>query len=483
MSSHVLPLNTHLSRRDMLRRCGAGFGTLGLAALLGDRSLFAADAASNALSAAGPLAPRPPHFRARAKYVIQILANGGPAQMDTFDPKPVLSKLHGQRLPIHLATERPTSTALGSPFSFARYGQSGLEVSELFGPLAAKHADDLCVIRSMYSDSPIHENCLRLMNCGASIMARPSIGSWITYGLGSENQNLPGFVVLVPKGMPVAGADNWQSSFLPGAFQGTYIETQDRKAADLIDHLTNTDLAPAAQRAQLDFTTALNRRHQATRSDPALEARIQSFETAFRMQTAATDAFDIDREPASVRALYGDTAQAKQMLIARRLVERGVRYVQVWHGTLQPWDSHDNIEKSHRRLASECCQGLTALLTDLKQRGLFDDTLIIWGGEFGRTPTVELSQGEKVSPTAGRDHNHHGFTMWLAGGGTKGGYVHGATDEFGFKAVQDRVHVHDLQATVLHLLGLDHERLTYRHSGRDFRLTDVHGHVVHRLIA
>jgi len=339
------------------------------------------------------------------------------------------------------------------------------------------------VIRSMHSDSPIHENCLRLMNCGASIMARPSIGSWITYGLGSENQNLPGFVVLVPKGMPVAGADNWQSSFLPGAYQGTYIETQDRKAADLIDHLTNADLAPAAQRAQLDFTTALNRRHQATRSDPALEARIQSFETAFRMQTAATDAFDIDREPASVRALYGDTAQAKQMLIARRLVERGVRYVQVWHGTLQPWDSHDNIEKSHRRLANECCQGLTALLTDLKQRGLFDDTLIIWGGEFGRTPTVELSQGEKVSPTAGRDHNHHGFTMWLAGGGTKGGYVHGATDEFGFKAVQDRVHVHDLQATVLHLLGLDHERLTYRHSGRDFRLTDVHGQVVHRLIA
>ena len=240
---------------------------------------------------------------------------------------------------------------------------------------------------------------------------------------------------------------------------------------------------PSAHGGIIAAFTALNRRHQATRSDPALEARIQSFETAFRMQTAATDAFDIDREPASIRTLYGDTAQAKQMLIARRLVERGVRYVQVWHGTLQPWDSHDNIEKSHRRLANECCQGLTALLTDLKQRGLFDDTLVIWGGEFGRTPTVELSQGEKVSPTAGRDHNHHGFTMWLAGGGTKGGYVHGATDEFGFKAVQDRVHVHDLQATVLHLLGLDHERLTYRHSGRDFRLTDVHGHVVHRLIA
>jgi hypothetical protein len=461
----------------MLRHCGAGFGAIGLAALLGSHRLGAAEAAG------GPLAPRAPHFRPRAKYVIQLLANGGPAQMDTFDPKPLLTKLHGQRLPIHLATERPTSTALGSPFSFARYGQSGLEVSELFGPLAAKHADDLCVIRSMYSDTPIHENSLRLMNCGASIMARPSIGSWITYGLGTENQNLPGFVVLVPKGMPVAGADNWQSSFLPGAYQGTYIETQDRRAAELIEHLTPADADPAAQRAQLDLVAALNRRHGATRPDPALEARIQSFETAFRMQTAATDAFDLEREPASIRALYGETPQAKQMLIARRLVERGVRFVQVWHGTLQPWDSHDNIEKSHRRLASECCQGITALLTDLKQRGLLQDTLVIWGGEFGRTPTVELSQGEKVSPTAGRDHNHYGFTMWLAGGGTKGGHVHGATDEFGFKAVKDRVHVHDLQATVLHLLGLDHERLTYRHSGRDFRLTDVHGRVVQSLLA
>ena len=470
------PFHAPISRRDMLRRCGVGLGTVGLAALLGQ-------SVGRAAEAAGPLAPRAPHFRPRAKYVIQILANGGPAQMDTFDPKPVLTQYHGKRLPIHLATERPTSTALGSPFTFQRYGQSGLEVSELFGALAQEHADDLCVIRSMYSDTPIHENSLRLMNCGASIMARPSIGSWITYGLGTENQNLPGFVVLVPKGMPVAGADNWQASFLPGAYQGMYIETQDRRAAQLIEHLHNADLDPAAQRAQLDYAAELNRRHQAARQDPALEARIQSFETAFRMQTAATDAFDLEREPAHIRTLYGDTAQAKQLLMARRLVERGVRYVQVWHGTLQPWDSHDNIEKAHRRLAGECCQGITALLTDLKQRGLFNDTLVVWGGEFGRTPTVELSQGEKVSPTAGRDHNHHGFSMWLAGGGTKGGIVHGATDDFGFKAVKDRVHVHDLQATVLHLLGLDHERLTYRHSGRDFRLTDVHGHVVRSLIA
>ncbi len=454
----------------MLRRCGAGFGTLGLATLL-------------ARADESPLAPKLPHSAPRAKYVIQILANGGPAQMDTFDPKPELTKYHGTRLPIHLETERPTSTALGSPFKFDRYGQCGMEVSELFAPLAEKHADDLCVIRSMHTDTPIHENSLRLMNCGASIMARPSIGAWITYGLGTENQNLPGFVVLVPKGMPVAGADNWQSSFLPGGYQGTYIETQDKKAAQLIEHLHNASLSSVEQQAQLDLVEQLNRKHFATRHDPALEARIHSFETAFRMQTAATDAFDIEREPAHVRALYGDTAQAKQMLIARRLVERGVRFVQVWHGTLQPWDSHANISTEHRKLATESCQGITALLSDLKSRGLLDETLVIWGGEFGRTPTVELSQGEKVSPTAGRDHNNHGFTMWLAGGGVRGGTAYGATDEFGFKAVENRVHVHDLQATVLHLLGLDHERLTYRHSGRDFRLTDVDGRVVTELLA
>jgi uncharacterized protein (DUF1501 family) len=322
-----------------------------------------------------------------------------------------------------------------------------------------------------------------MMNCGASIMARPSIGSWVTYGLGTENQNLPGFVVLVPKGMPVAGADNWQASFLPGSYQGSYIETEGKTAAQLIDNLRNPFLNPSEQRAQLDLAAALNRRHLAQRNDPALEARIHSFETAFRMQTAATDAFDYEREPEHIRTLYGDTAQAKQMLIARRLVERGVRFVQVWHGTLQPWDSHDKIETAHRRLAGESCQGITALLTDLKQRGLLGETLVIWGGEFGRTPTVEISQNGKIEPTAGRDHNHHGFTMWMAGGGVKGGMVHGATDDFGFKAVENRVHVHDLHATVLHLLGLDHERLTYRHSGRDFRLTDVHGRIVRELLA
>ncbi len=466
-----------LSRREVLRRCGAGFGMLGLASVLEQQGAFAGTAEDH------PLAVKRPHFPAKAKYVIQILANGGPGQMDTFDPKPELTKYHGQRLPLHFATERPTGAALASPFKFQRYGQSGMEVSELFGPLAERHADDLCVIRSMHTDVPIHESSLRLMNCGASIMARPSIGAWVTYGLGTENQNLPGFVVLVPSGMPVAGADNWQSSFLPGSYQGTYIETLNRKPQDLIENLRNNALSPEEQRAQLSFVEKINRRHLAARHEPVLEARIHSFETAFRMQTAATDAFDIDREPQHVRQMYGDTPQAKQMLIARRLVERGVRFVQVWHGTLQPWDSHNNIESEHRKLARESCQGLTALLTDLKQRGLFEETLVVWGGEFGRTPTVELTQDAAVKPTAGRDHNNHGFTMWLAGGGVKGGTVHGATDDFGFKAVKDRVHVHDLQATVLHLLGMDHTKLVYRHSGRDFRLTDVHGEVVKAVLA
>ena len=466
-----------MTRREMLRRCGAGFGLVGLAAMWG-KDLLAAET-----TGVHPLAPKASHFPARAKHIIQILANGGPSQMDTFDPKPMLNKYHGQRLPLHFATERPTGAALGSPFKFKKYGQCGLEVSDIFATLAEQHADKLCVIRSMHTDVPIHESSLRLMNCGASIMARPSIGAWVTYGLGTENQNLPGFVVLVPKGMPVAGADNWQSSFLPGAFQGTYIETQDKKPQELIENLRNPYLSAQEQAAQLSFVEKLNQKHQAQRHEAALEARIHSFEMAFRMQNAATDAFDIDREPEHIRAMYGNTAQAKQMLIARRLVERGVRFVQVWHGTLQPWDSHNNIEGDHRRLANECSQGITALLTDLEARGLLEETLVIWGGEFGRTPTVELTQDAALKPTAGRDHNNHGFTMWLAGGGAKGGTIYGNTDEFGFHAVEKPVHVYDLQATVLHLLGMDHEKLVYRHSGRDFRLTDVHGHVVKDLLA
>lgn len=459
-----------ITRREVLQACGAGLGLIGLAGAFADER-------------AAPLAAKRPHAPPRARCVIQILANGGPGQMDTFDPKPVLTKYHGERLPLHLATERPTGAALGSPFSFAQHGESGLEISDLFPNLASRHADDLCVVRSMHTDTPIHENSLRLLHCGASIMARPSIGAWITYGLGSENRNLPGYVVLVPKGMPVAGADNWQASFLPGSFQGTYIETEGKRPQDLIENLRNPWLSVSHQRAQLDFVERMNRRHLATREEPALDARLHTFETAFRMQMAATDAFDIDREPRHIRELYGDSIQAKQMLIARRLVERGVRYVQLWHGTLQPWDSHNNIAQEHRKLAKESDQGLAALLTDLKQRGLYDETVIVWGGEFGRTPTVELTQNNALKPTAGRDHNNHGYSIWLAGGGIRGGQAYGATDDFGFRAVENRVHVHDLQATLLHLLGLDHTRLTYRHAGRDFRLTDVHGRVVHELLA
>lgn len=473
-----LPLN----RRDWLRRSGGGLSLAGLAAVLDQAGWL--NAADSPPTSVHPLAPKRPHFLARAKRVIQILANGGPSQMDTFDPKPELTRYHGRRLPVHHATERPTGAALGSPFTFRRYGQSGLQVSELFHRLASAHADDLCVVRSMHTDTPIHENSLRLLHCGASIMARPSIGAWITYGLGTENANLPGFVVLVPSGMPVAGADNWQSSFLPGSYQGTYIETLNRQPHQLIADLENPALSPALQRQQLSLLQQLNTRHlQQHPADPALEARLHAFETAFRMQAEASDAFDISQEPASIRQLYGDSPQARQMLIARRLIERGVRYVQVWHGTLQPWDSHNNLEADHRKLAQESDQGLAALLTDLKSRGLFDETLVLWGGEFGRTPTVELTQNNELKPTAGRDHNNHGFSVWLAGAGVRGGQAYGATDDFGFRAVQDRVHVHDLQATLLHLLGFDHEKLTYRHSGRDFRLTDVHGSVVRPLLA
>ena len=480
------PLHTNplpcFSRREFLSRAGTGFGILGLAGLFAEQGLFAADPSLSTI--VNPLAARAPQFPARAKHVIHLLANGGPSQMDTFDPKPALAKYAGQRLPFHLETERPTGVALPSPFSFRPYGQSGIEVSELFGKLAEKHIDDLCIIRSMHTETPIHENSLRMMNCGDSRMARPSVGAWLTYGLGTENQNLPGFVVLIPQGMPVAGADNWQSAFLPGPYQGCYVETWNKQLNQLIENLQNSDLSGEEQRSQLDLLQKLNQKHLAeSNNHPALEARIHNFETAFRMQISATDAFDIEKEPQDVRDMYGDKAQAKQMLMARRLVERGVRYVQVWHGGMQPWDSHENIESEHRRLADECCQGITALLTDLKQSGLLDETLVIWGGEFGRTPAVELPQVGTVKTPTGRDHNPYGFTVWLAGGGVKGGMVHGATDEFGFRAVEDRVQVHDLHATILHLMGLDHEKLTFRHSGRDYRLTDVHGQVVRAVLA
>jgi hypothetical protein len=337
----------------------------------------------------------------------------------------------------------------------------------------------------MHADVPNHEPSLLLMNCGEARLVRPSLGSWVTYGLGSDNQNLPGFIAMCPGGYPIQETQNWQSGFLPGVYQGTYIDTRHAEVDKLIENIKNKSLPLPEQRRQLDLLGALNARHLQDRAgDRELEARIQSFELAYRMQLDATDAFDVSLEPQHVRDLYGSGTQARQILIARRLVERGVRFVQVWHGNGQPWDSHDDLEVNHRKLARECDQAIGALLVDLKQRGMLEDTLVIWGGEFGRTPTVELPQaGANAGKINGRDHNHHGFTVWMAGGGVKGGYVHGATDEFGFRAVEDKVHVHDLHATVLHLLGFDHERLTYRHAGRDFRLTDVYGQVVHELIA
>jgi hypothetical protein len=410
--------------------------------------------------------------------------NGGPSHVDTFDPKPELTKWHGKILPDEnrLSTERKTGAAYQSPFTFKKHGQSGLPVSDLF-PHVAKHADDLCVIRSMRADVPNHEPSLMLMNCGEGRLVRPSMGSWITYGLGTENQNLPGFVVLCPNGYPITETQNWRSAFLPGIYQGTYVNPANKAEEAIIPNL-NPARSNTRQSKQLQLLQKLNRAHQNTRDgDDQLDSRIRSFELAYRMQMEASDAFDVTKESPRVREMYGTGVHAKQCLMARRLVERGVRFVQLWHGKDQPWDSHDQIELNHRKLAGQCDQAIGALLQDLKDRGMLEETLVLWGGEFGRTPTVELPSGSNAGTTSGRDHNHHGFTMWMAGGGVKPGHIHGATDPFGFKAVEDPVHVHDLHATMLHLLGFDHEKLTYRYAGRDFRLTDVHGKVVTPLIA
>jgi hypothetical protein len=464
-----------VTRREMLCRTGTGLGMLGLAGLLADAGLLGwAQAAGN------PLAAKPAHFPGKAKHVIHVYLNGGPSHLDTFDPKPLLKKYEGQKLPQgNLTTERPTGAALPSPFRFQKYGRSGIEISELFAKTAT-HVDDICFIRSMYANTPNHEQSMRLMNCGDERLSRPSMGAWVTYGMGTENANLPGFIVMCP-GLPVADVSNWRSAFLPGIYQGTHLDTRKAKVEDLLDNIRNGVVTGGDQRRQLDLLATLNRRHQEPRAeDAALEARIQAFELAHRMQLTATDAFDVSREPQAVRDRYGGGLHGRQLLIARRLVERGVRFVQCYHGDVQPWDSHNNIEKEHRRLAAECDGPIAALLTDLKQRGLLDETLVICGGEFGRTPAVELVNGK---PGHGRDHNHWGYTVWLAGGGVKGGYVHGATDELGYRAVEKRVHVHDLHATILHLLGFDHTRLTYRYAGRDFRLTDVHGTVVREILA
>jgi len=470
-----------LTRRALFSRIGGGFGALGLSSVLADAGMLVPAGPARAATfentegavPTNPLASKPSHFTARAKRVIFLFMNGGPSHVDTFDPKPALERFAGQDPPAAVATgRRKRGKIMPSPFSARPYGQSGIEVTELF-PHLASCIDQMCVIRSMYTDNPNHEPSLLMMNSGNMQPIRPSLGSWLTFGLGTENQNLPGFVVLCP-GKPVVGPQLWGSSFLPGIYQGTHIQNQTLDPGRIIRDVANRHLSRPEQRAQLDLLQSLNREHLKARGqDESLEARIASLEMAFRMQFEAQEAFDLARESAVTRALYGAGEFANACLIARRLAERGVRVVQVYYGNDQPWDDHKDITK-HRDHAQKSDRPIAALLKDLDARGLLEETLVIWGGEFGRTP---YSEGAK-----GRDHHSLGFSMWLAGGGVKGGFVHGSTDELGMQAVQDRMHVHDLHATILHLMGLDHERLTYRYSGRDFRLTDVSGRVARAIL-
>ena len=449
-----------ITRRQMFQHLGGGIGAIGLA------SVLASPASAAAIG---------PHFRPRARRVIQLFMNGGPFGPDFLDPKPALNRYAGQRpSEVDLRTERPTAGLMPVPFRYERYGQSGLEVSELL-PKLAGCIDDVCVLRSVHTDNPNHGPALFMMNNGSQTPTRPSLGAWLSYGLGNENAELPAFVVLCP-GRPVRFAELWSNGFLPSEHQGTYINHANLDPQRMIPFLRNASVSPESQRRQLDLVRRLNEEHSADRGrDPALEARIQTMETAYRMQVAANDAFDIRHEPTRIRDAYGTGHFANACLLARRLAERGVRFTQIYYGNGQPWDTHNNHNNAARQLARDIDQPIAALLTDLKQRGLLDDTLVIWGGEFGRTSTSENGDG--------RDHNHWGFTMWLAGGGVRGGVVHGASDDFGFRAMTDKVHIHDLHATILHLLGFDHTRLTYRHAGRDFRLTDVRGEVVTPILA
>jgi hypothetical protein len=460
-----------LSRREVLCRIGGGFGAVALTTVFADAGfLTAAPAASN------PLAPKAPHFAPRARRLIFLFMNGGPSHVDTFDPKAALARHAGQQLPERFRVgmaRRSDGRLMPSPFRSRRFGHSGIELTDLY-PELGRCIDDVCVLRSLYTDNPNHEPGLLMMNTGNMQPIRPSLGSWLTYALGSENQDLPGYVVLCP-GRPVVGPQLWSNSFLPGIYQGTHINNRTLDPRTIIRDVNNRYLPPAAQRGQLDLLQEMNRIHLERRGrDEQLEARVASLEMAYRMQTEAQEAFDVGRESPATRRLYGDGEFANGCLLARRLVERGVRVVQVYYGNDQPWDDHADIT-NHRNHALRSDRPIAALLRDLKARGLLEETLVVWGGEFGRTPT---SQGAR-----GRDHHSLGFSMWLAGGGVKGGHVHGATDEFGCHAVEDRVHVHDLHATILHLMGLDHERLTYRYSGRDFRLTDVYGRVVRDILA
>jgi Protein of unknown function (DUF1501) len=481
-----------LTRREALRHLGGGFGYLAFASLLAEEAIRSDSLARGAATETNSLAAKPPHFPPKAKRVIFLFMDGGPSQVDTFDPKPRLHVDHGKPCPIDISKLRITAPGdvgflMESPFKFKKYGQSGIEVSEIF-PHIASCVDDLCVIRSIMHEDANHPGARFLVLTGDRRFVRPSIGAWVTYGLGTENQNLPAFVAIsvLP---PDFGVDNYGSAFLPAIYEGTHI-------SNIRNPIRNLQVDPdilALRRQELDAIQKMNRRHlDARQEDSRLSSRMETFELAYRMQSQSPEAFDVSKESAATKRLYGIGSEptnrfGQQCLLARRLAEQGVRFVLLMNNEApngnqyaRPWDSHDAIQGPHRELARWVDQPIAGLLKDLKSRGLLEDTLVIWGGEFGRLPTSQL---QKTGQSLGRDHSPYGFTMWLAGGGVKGGMTYGMTDEFGLHAVQDKVHVHDLHATILHLLGLDHKKLTYRYSGRDFRLTDVRGEVVQNILA
>jgi hypothetical protein len=474
-----------VTRREALCRIGNGFGMLAFAGMVGE-SLGLAEtlAAQAATFSNGGL-----HHAAKAKHVIFLFMNGGLSQVDSFDPKPMLDKYHGQPLPGGpVATERKTGALMRSPFTFKKYGQCGMDVSELF-PHVGGCADDICFIRSVHTDIPNHEPSMLMMNTGHTQVGRPSIGAWLTYGLGAENKNLPGYVVLCPQTPTTVGPPLWNNAFLPAVHQGTFISSKVENKNEiigkefdpktLVNFIYNEKHALPEQRREIDLVAKLDKMRGVV--DPQLEAAMQSMEVAYRMQTEAPEVFDIRKESKGTLELYGPGSTARGCLMAVRLVQRGVRMVQVYYAAGDPWDHHDNIQV-HRKTAFDSDRPFAAVIKDLKSRGLFNDTIVVCGSEFGRTPVCEVGAGGGGAAN-GRDHNPFGFTMWLAGGGIKGGTIYGATDDFGFKAIEKPVHVHDIHATILHLLGIDHTKLTYRYSGRDFRLTDVAGKVINDVLA
>jgi hypothetical protein len=485
------PSPVYSTRRDFLKRTGSGFGMLALLGLLEQEGLLRASASEMPKAASfslNPLSPHPSHFPARAKSVIWLFMNGGPSQVDTWDYKPELERRHNQE---YQGFDKNTGffvdqvgPIMKSPFTFKRYGQSGAWVSEIF-PNLANHVDEMAFLHSCYTETNNHSPALFQINTGMSRMGFPSVGAWVTYGLGTVSQNLPGFVVMYDtqgRGLPKGYAQNWGAGFLPGVYQGTALSAQGAPIANLSRAAGMND---REQRTQLDLLSKLNQAHlEQSAGERELAARIESFELAYRMQVAAPEALEIEKESETIKTLYGLNDKrcahfGKQCLMARRMVERGVRFVQIYSGgeeNERSWDGHSNIESNHRGFAGETDVPIAGLLTDLKQRGLLDSTLILWCGEFGRLPLVQKGG-------TGRDHNPHAFTTWMAGGGVKGGMHYGATDELGHKAVENRVSVNDLHATVLHLLGMDHTRLTYHFNGRNFRLTDVAGNVVRDILA